>query len=305
VPGDTRTRRTVMGVRIDLHAHTTASDGTDTPAMLIDRAVRAGLDVLALTDHDTTAGWAEAITAAAGRITLVPGAEFSCVHVTAEGRRISMHVLGLLFDREHEALRTERRRLRHSRELRARRMVERLQADGYPIDWDHVTEIAAGGAVGRPHLGRALVAAGVTPTLDTAFRDLLSSRQPYYEPKEDTPVLDCVTLIRRAGGLPVFAHPFARRRGPVVDHDVIAAMTSAGLVGIEVDHPDHDPSDRAEAADLAAQLGLVPTGSSDYHGANKTSGLGICTTTPEAYQALLSIPTARSALPPDSDGTAG
>jgi predicted metal-dependent phosphoesterase TrpH len=274
-------------VRIDLHTHSTVSDGTDTPAELVARAAQAGLDVVAITDHDTTAGWADAMAAAPDGLTVVPGAEFSCVHVTGTGRRISLHVLGYHFDPDDAALRDGRARLRDSRLARARKMVDLLAADDYPISWPQVQQLAGTRSVGRPHIGRALVEAGVVPDVDTAFQTLLSSRFPYYVPKDDLPVLDAVRMIRAAGGLPVFAHPFARRRGPVVDADVIAAMTAAGLVGLEVDHPDQDANDRAEAAGLARELGLVGTGSSDYHGANKTVALGACTTTPEAYEQLL------------------
>lgn len=286
-------------MRIDLHTHTVASDGTDTPTELLAQAVRAGLDVIAITDHDTTAGWAAATRAAEqlhSGITVVPGAEFSCVHTTDEGRRISMHVLGYLFDPDHHALRAGRAQLRASRRERAQLMVDRLQADGYPIDWATVTTLARGGAVGRPHIGRALVDAGAVPDLDTAFRDLLSSRQRYYIPKADIPVLDAIRLITSAGGLPVFAHPLARRRGPVVDPEVVAAMTAAGLVGIEVDHPDHDDRDRAEAAGLARDLDLIPTGSSDYHGRNKSAPLGARTTAPQAWERLQALPAARAPI---------
>jgi len=275
-------------VRIDLHTHSTASDGTDTPAELIARAAQAGLDVIAITDHDTTAGWADATAAAAEHgVTVVPGAEFSCVHVTGTGRRISLHVLGYLFDPDDPELREGRARLRDSRVTRARKIVELLASDDYPISWPQVEQLAATTSVGRPHIGRALVESGVVPDVDTAFRTLLSSRHPYYVAKDDLPVLEAVRMISAAGGLAVFAHPFARRRGPVVDADVVAAMTAAGLVGLEVDHPDQEPADRAEAAGLARELGLVGTGSSDYHGANKTIALGACTTTPEAYEQLL------------------
>lgn len=281
-------------MRIDLHTHSTASDGTDTPAELVAAAVMAGLDVLAITDHDTTAGWAEATRSAPGGLTVVPGAEFSCVHVTGTGRRISLHVLGYWFDPDDPQLRAERLRLRDSRATRARRIVDNLAADGFPVTWADVTALSGTGAIGRPHIGRALVAAGAVPDLETAFRTLLSSRQPYYVAKQDTPVLEAVRLIRAAGGLAAFAHPFARRRGPVVDADVVAAMTAAGLVGIEVDHPDQDRADRAEAAGLARELGLVPLGSSDYHGANKTVRLGACSTAPESFERLLELRATRA-----------
>jgi predicted metal-dependent phosphoesterase TrpH len=280
-------------VRIDLHAHSTASDGTDTPAQLMAAAHAAGLQVVALTDHDTTAGWAEAVAARPAGLTLVLGAEFSCVREEPDGRRISLHVLGYLFDPEDRALRDEQRRLREHRRQRARRMVERMQQDGVAIDWQRVSTLAEGGSVGRPHLARALVDAGVVPDVPTAFASILSSRSPYYIRKADTDVLAAVRLIRAAGGVPVFAHPLARRRGPVVSDEVVAAMATAGLVGIEVEHPDHDEDDRAHAARLAAELDLVPTGSSDYHGSNKTTRLGRCQTPASAYERLLSRATAR------------
>ena len=277
-------------MRIDLHTHSAASDGTDPPAELMAAAARAGLDVIAITDHDTTAGWDDAVANCPPGLTLIRGTEFSCVHIDPAGRRISLHLLGYLYDREDEQLRAERRRLRESRLRRGRQMVENMAADGVPITWAQVRDLAGGGPVGRPHIGRALVIAGVVPDVDTAFRDLLSSRRPYYVRKADTDVFTAIRMIRAAGGLPVFAHPLARRRGPVVDADTIAAMARAGLVGLEVDHPDQDAVDRAEAAALARELGLVGTGSSDYHGLNKTTPLAACQTDPDAYAALLAIP---------------
>ena len=278
---------------IDLHTHSTASDGTDSPADLVAIAAAAGVRVLAITDHDTTAGWAEALRARPDGMTLVPGTEFSCRYVAEDGRRISLHLLGYLFDPDDAPLRAERARLRETRLHRGRQMVDNMAADGIPISWEQVQLLAGGGPVGRPHLGRALVAAGVVPDVDSAFRDLLSSRRPYYVAKADTDVFAAIALVRAAGGVPVFAHPLARRRGPVVSAEVVAAMAAAGLVGMEVDHPDHDAADRAEAAALARELGLVPTGSSDYHGTNQPTPIAACTTAPAAFADLVDRATAR------------
>lgn len=275
-------------MRIDLHTHSTASDGTDTPAQLVRAAHAAGLDVLGVTDHDTTGGWAAAAAALPVGLTLVRGAEFSCVYLAPGDQRISLHLLGYLFDPNHEGLRSERARLRASRLGRGRAIVANLVADGVPITWERVEQLAAGGAVGRPHIGRALVEQDVVPDVGAAFEELLSSSSKYYVPKADSDVFDMIALVRAAGGAPVFAHPFARSRGPVVDEDVIEQMSAAGLVGVEVEHPDHASADRRRLAGLAAELGLLGTGSSDYHGSNKAILLGDCTTRPEVYEALIS-----------------
>jgi len=283
-------------MRIDLHAHSTASDGTDTPEELVARAAAQGIDVLAITDHDTAAGWHAAEAAKPAGLTIVPGVEMSCVHYDEDGKRTSLHLLAYFVDAEDEALHAEWARLRESRLHRGEAIVDKLVAAGYPVSWQQVTELADGGSVGRPHIGRALVDSGVVPDVNAAFRELLNSRAGFYIRKADTDVFDALRLVRHAGGLPVFAHPIARRRGPIVSDDVIAAMTQAGLVGIEVDHPDHDADDRAHAAALARDLGLIPTGSSDYHGSNKTTDLGACTTSNESWERLIALPAARSPM---------
>jgi predicted metal-dependent phosphoesterase TrpH len=279
-------------MRIDLHAHSSASDGTDSPAELVRAAAAAGLDVVAITDHDTTAGWDEAFAACPPGLTVVPGVEFSAVHQGRDGRRVTLHLLGYCFDPADSALQETWRRLRESRRERGRAIVENLVADGYPITWEQVSRLVPSGSIGRPHIGRALVDAGVVPDLDTAFRGLLSSRQKYYVRKQDADVFEAIALIRAAGGIPVFAHPRATRRGPTVDDETVAAMAAAGLLGLEVDHPDHGPDDRAHAERLARDLDLLPTGSSDYHGRNKTTPLGACRTHPDVYDRLTSLPTA-------------
>jgi predicted metal-dependent phosphoesterase TrpH len=285
---------------IDLHAHTNASDGSDTPHQLVQNAVAAGLHTVAITDHDTTAGWDEASAVTQGlqtAFTLIRGTEFSCVH-EGDGAPISLHLLGYLFDPEAEALKAERARLRESRLGRGEAIVDALVAGGYPISWQQVIDIADGGAVGRPHIGQALVQAGVVDTVTDAFAHLLSSSSPYYVPKLEMPAVKAIGLIRQAGGVPVIAHPWARKRGRILNEEALRELVAAGLLGIEVDHIDHAPDDRLRLSELVAEWGLFGTGSSDYHGTRKSVRLGAETTSPESLQRLLSqasgVPVIRS-----------
>lgn len=285
--------------RIDLHTHSTASDGTDSPAELVTAAHAAGVDVLAITDHDTTAGWDEAAAALPDGLRLLRGAEFSCVSPTGRGDRdVSVHLLGYLFDPEHEAIVAEQSRLRTERRHRLHRIAEKMAADGYPVDPDGLLALLpAGTSAGRPHLARALVTAGVVDTVNEAFATLLYNGSPYYVPKADTPVETAIRMLRAAGGVPVFAHPFARRRGRVVEPSVIVDLAAVGLVGVEVDHPDHSPEDRDLLRGLAGDLGLLTTGSSDYHGTNKRVRVGGGgNTAPDQYEKLLSLATGAPAL---------
>jgi hypothetical protein len=281
-------------VRIDLHTHTVLSDGTDTPRELIQAAAAAGLDVLAITDHDTTAGWQEAVDALPSGMTLIRGAELSCVSTSEQGWPISVHLLAYLFDPDAQALVAEQRRLRAERRERLRRMAERMAADGLPIDPEAVlASLPADGSAGRPHLARALVEAGLVSSVSEAFDKYLGSRGRYYVRRADTPVRRAVAMIAEAGGVTVLAHPWAYSRGPTVGEDVIAELAAAGLTGIEVDHPDHDPATRQRLRGLAAELGLLTTGSSDYHGANKPTPIGAETTDPEVYEQLVARATGR------------
>lgn len=267
---------------IDLHTHSTASDGTDTPGELVRNAAAAGLDVVALTDHDGTDGWDAAAAALPPGLRLVPGVE-----VSAEWQGIPLHVLGYLFDRAYQPLVTELSELRESRVRRARRIVDAMVADGLPVSWER-TLARADGAVGRPHIASELVEAGLVPDVSAAFTDAwIGSRGRYYRREHKVPALHAIRLVRDAGGVAVFAHPRARGRGEVVDDAAIAAMCEAGLSGLEVDHPDHDAATRAELRTLAADLGLLVTGSSDYHGGRKANRLGECRTSPEVFEALV------------------
>ena len=283
---------------IDLHTHSTASDGTDTPAELVVAAGAAGLDVVALTDHDTTVGWAPAAAALPDGLTLVRGMELSCRWNPPDGSRSTeLHLLGYLVDPAHPELAATLDRLRTSRLDRARRMTERMAAAGVPVRWERVAELSAGASAGRPHIARALVEAGIVDSVDEAFATLLSSRSPYHEPKEDLDALTGVRLVLAAGGVPVFAHPLARMRGRVVGDDAIRAMVEDGLAGLEVDHPDHTEADREHLRALAGELGLLVTGSSDYHGSNKRVRVGGGgNTAPDQYEKLLSLATGAPAL---------
>ncbi|MGY1899430.1 PHP domain-containing protein [Nocardia gipuzkoensis] len=272
-------------MRIDLHTHSTASDGTDTPAELVRNAAAAGLDVVAITDHDTTAGWAEAVEALPEGLTLVRGMEMSCVGLGADGWPVPVHLLAYLFDPTHRGFAEERERLRAERVERLRAMAERMAADGLPIDPDAVLA-SAGPSAGRPHLARALVAAGVVPSVDAAFDELLAPHGRYYAEKADTPLRRAVQMIATAGGVSVLAHTRARKRGRLLALDDIRELAGLGLGGLEIVHPDHSAADRAVLTDLAAELGLLTTGSSDYHGTNKTIRLGEFTTDPAQFEKL-------------------
>lgn len=278
-------------MRIDLHTHSSVSDGTETPAELMATARAAGLDVVALTDHDTTDGWAEARDARPAGLTVVPGMELSCRWFPDDQPPISVHLLAYLFDPVSPALAAERGRLREERLSRGERIVEALAGDGYPVVWAEIVEASAGGVVGRPHVARALVRAGVVESVDAAFATLLHHRSPYYVTKVDTDVRQGIALVRAAGGVPVFAHGRATKRGRVVGDDAVAEMAEAGLLGLEVDHPDHSEEERRPLRGLAGELGLIVTGSSDYHGTNKTTPIGECTTDPGQLEALLAAGT--------------
>ncbi|WP_370414741.1 PHP domain-containing protein [Streptomyces fradiae] len=266
-------------MRIDLHTHSTASDGTDTPAELVRNAAAAGLDVVALTDHDTTRGYGEAIAALPEGLTLVTGAELSCRY---DG--VSLHMLAYLFDPEEPALLAERELVRDDRVPRARAMVGKLQELGVPVTWEQVARIAGDGSVGRPHVAEALVELGVVPDVSGAFTpEWIADGGRAHVQKHELDPIDAIRLVKAAGGVTVFAHPLAVKRGECVPESAIAKLAEAGLDGIEVDHMDHDEPTRARLRGLAKELGLLTTGSSDYHGSRKTVGLGEYTTDPEIY----------------------
>lgn len=273
---------------IDLHTHSSESDGTDSPAELVKAAALAGLDAVAITDHDTAAGWAEAAAALPAGLRLVRGAELSCACPDGRGRTITVHLLAYLYDPTHVALTAEQSRLRLERRHRLRKMAEMMREDGFPIDpADLMARLPFDAPAGRPHLAQALIRAGVVSSVDEAFATYLTGGR-YYVGRTDTPVERAIEMITEAGGVTVLAHPFAVSRGPIVTPDVVRSLTSAGLAGVEVDHPDHDAATRRSLRSLADRLGLIVTGSSDYHGTNKTVRLGAETTAPEMLDALAS-----------------
>ncbi|WP_347756719.1 PHP domain-containing protein [Agrococcus sp. ProA11] len=257
----------------DLHTHSRESDGTDAPGDVVRAAAAAGLGVIALTDHDTVAGWPEATAAAreAG-VALLPGVEFSSQIGPA-----SVHVLGYLLDPEAQAFMGERERIRTERVTRAERMVHAIGKD-YPLTWTHVEQHSAPGAtIGRPHIADALVSLGIVPDRSAAFESILHWQGGYYQPHRAPAPEEAIAIIREAGGVSVLAHPGGRGR-PVLRMGVLDALVDVGLDGLEVWHRDNDGADRRQLLAHAERLDLLVTGSSDFHGTGKPNRLGEHTT---------------------------
>ena len=275
---------------IDLHTHTTASDGTDSPFALVKKALATGVTTLGITDHDSTAGWAEAITAIQPQIQLVLGAEVSCL--TTDG--ISVHMLGLLFDGEDQQIQQMLSDSRDTRLPRMRKMVALLQADGFDISLEDVYQAAPDQAtIGRPHLADALVAKKIVATRDEAFADLLHNESKYYVTHAAPTPADAIATIKRAGGVAVIAHPFASRRGQILTADTFQDLVAAGLDGIEVHHRDQNAAEQQVLTEIAGELHLVTTGASDYHGPGKLNAMAENTTHPAQWEALEARASAR------------
>jgi 3',5'-nucleoside bisphosphate phosphatase len=283
-------------VRIDLHVHSNASDGTDDPTEVTRRAAAAGLDVVALTDHDTQGGMAEARAALPAGLTLVPGMELSC---DLGGR--SVHLLAYLFDPADPALAAETDLVRNDRVNRAKAMVARLAELGTGVTWEQVAAIAGGAVVGRPHIARALVASGAIATTEEAFTDeWIGDGGRAFVDRYAPDLARAVGLVRAAGGVPVLAHP--RSPGYEIPDEVIEALAGAGLGGIEVFHFDHDAAERKRLIELAKSLHLITTGGSDDHGSYQpggqvSCGLGAETTPPREYERLLTLASPGPATP--------
>jgi 3',5'-nucleoside bisphosphate phosphatase len=246
------------------------------------QAAAAGLDVIALTDHDTVAGHQEAGAALPAGLTLLPGMELSC---RLDGH--SVHMLAYLFDEGNEDLAAELARIRDSRLGRARAMVDRLRALGAPVTWEQVSAIADGGVVGRPHVARAMVEAGVVADFADAFGpDWIGPGGRAHVTRYALPPRRAIELVTAAGGVTVLAHPRGNTRGWQIPDGVIADLAAAGLTGIEVNHPQQEPAVRAQLASLAAELNLVAAGGSDDHGELTGHRIGTVIAPEEAFAAL-------------------
>jgi predicted metal-dependent phosphoesterase TrpH len=272
-------------VRVDLHTHSTASDGTDPPAEVMRRAAAAGLDVVALTDHDTLAGHAQARRALPPGLTLLTGMELSC---RLGGR--SVHMLAYNIDPENAELAAECAAIVEARLSRARGMVEALRGLGVGITWAQVEALAGGGVVGRPHIARAMTAAGAISRPEQAFTpEWIGTGGRAHVSRYAPDPQRAIGLIRAAGGVAVLAHPGAASRSGKLPDQVIAGLAAAGMAGLEVAHPEHDRAERERLGDLAAKLGLVPCGGSDDHGSLTGYRIGQETTAPQAYERLMSL----------------
>jgi predicted metal-dependent phosphoesterase TrpH len=271
---------------IDLHTHTNNSDGTESPRELVNKAISLGMSVLGITDHDTTRGWQEAIQTVRGDIALALGSEISCL--TDNG--ISVHMLGLLFDGEHKEMQTMLEETRDGRLPRMRKMIEKMRAAGIDISMDDVEAARPQGAtLGRPHLADALVNKGIIKSRDEAFQGMLNNDSVFYVSHAAPTPAEAIRMIGKAGGVSVIAHPFASLRGQILQASDFTDLVAAGLHGIEVDHRDQNPDERAMLRNIANELGLVVTGASDYHGSGKLNSLGEYGTAPAQWEKLESL----------------
>ncbi|CAB4858366.1 MAG: PHP domain-containing protein [Actinobacteria bacterium] len=271
---------------IDLHTHTNKSDGTDSPRELVNKAISMGMKVLGITDHDTTSSWQEAVESVRGDISLALGSEISCL--TDEGT--SVHMLGLLFDGNNPEMQIMLEETRDGRLPRMRKMIEKMRAAGMDISMSDVEAARpAGATLGRPHLADALVNKGIIKSRDEAFQGMLNNDSAFYVSHAAPTPIEAVRMIRSAGGVAVIAHPLASLRGHILDSSNFQELADAGLHGIEVDHRDQNPEERAMLRVIAQELNLVITGASDYHGNGKLNSLGEFHTAPDQWEKLESL----------------
>ena len=277
-------------MKIDLHTHSTYSDGTDKPSELINKALAAGITIIGLTDHDSISGWQEAINSLRPGISLVPGAEISCQ--TTDG--ISVHILGLLFDPSNSELMNALEKTRENRHGRMEKIIARINEAGIDITMNDVLEqLSDGATLGRPHLADALVKKGVVASRDEAFTQMLHNNSKYYVSHYSPTPEAAIALIKAAGGVSVIAHPMASHRGRTISLETFGSLIDSGLDGIEVDHRDHSPDEKQQLIALANGSNLVMTGASDYHGNGKLNSLGEYTTNPDEWDRLESRANAR------------
>ncbi len=242
---------------VDLHTHSFHSDGTWSPTELVERALSRGLAALALTDHDSVDGLDEARSRASGTgLEVIAGVELS-----AHDGSVEVHVLGYFVDDHDSEFRLSLQQFREQRLLRAHSILERLEELGYDLSWDEVLARARGGAIGRPHIAEAMVAAGYVHSIDDAFRKFLGTNGPAYMPRRSLTPRGAIELVRRAGGVAAIAHPATMKKDLAVGE-----AAKFGLVGLEVIHPRHDNGDRGRYTRLCEKYGLVATGGSDTHG---------------------------------------
>jgi predicted metal-dependent phosphoesterase TrpH len=280
-------------VKIDLHTHSTYSDGTDTPSELINKALAAGITIIGLTDHDSISGWQEATNSLRPGISLVPGAEISCQ--TSDG--ISVHILGLLFDSSNSELMNTLEKTRDNRHGRMEKIIARINEAGIDITMNDVlAQLSDGATLGRPHLADALVKKGVVASRDEAFTQMLHNNSKYYVSHYSPTPEAAIALIKSAGGVSVIAHPMASHRGRTISLETFGSLIDSGLDGIEVDHRDHSPDEKKQLIALANGSNLVMTGASDYHGNGKLNSLGEYTTNPDQWQRLESRANARRVI---------
>ena len=280
-------------MKIDLHTHSTYSDGTDKPSELINKALAAGISIIGLTDHDSVSGWQEATKALRSGISLVPGAEISCQ--TTDG--ISVHILGLLFDANNTELMNTLEKTRENRQGRREEIIARINEAGIDITMNDVLEqLSDGATLGRPHLADALVKKGVVTSRDEAFTQMLHNNSKYYVSHYSPTPEAAIALIKAAGGVSVIAHPMASHRGRTISLETFGSLIDSGLDGIEVDHRDHSPDEKKQLISLASESNLVMTGASDYHGNGKLNSLGEYTTNPDQWERLESRANARRVI---------
>ena len=278
---------------IDLHTHSNFSDGTDSPAELINKALSAGVKIIALTDHDSVAGIAQARAALRPGISLVPGAEISCQ--SEDG--VSVHMLGLLFVTANQDLISTMEKTRENRHGRMQRIIEKINEAGIEISINDVlAELADGATLGRPHLADALVKKGVVKSRDEAFSQMLHNKSKYYVAHYSPTPAEAIKLIKAAGGVAIIAHPMASHRGRTISYESFGDLITAGLDGVEVDHRDHSPDEKNALIELARENNLVMTGASDYHGNGKLNQLAEYTTNPEQWEKLEALASQRRVI---------